>query len=404
MARQTKDILLQPAIRQRPLMMQLGLASASMAQPRLIRGKSFGNDFWADEEGKSTKASMEKVVEGLRRYQMHEHRRAPQHNSVVWSDGETRLIWFAAKTDKRRKSSRAQILVIPSMINGSEILDILPDQRSLLRWLCAQGFDVFLLEWGNMREDPELCDLDHTIGCKFKKLLNWLKQEKADTPLIGLGYCMGGLLLAAVEELNSDVFDGLAFIATPWDFETGGEGSFTGAIHQWVNEGGLVRVTHMDYMPNEWLQLIFAGIDPSMVARKFSAFAEMDMMSEQARLFVAVEDWVNGGADLPAGILIQSVNDWYIHNKPIKGEWKIQGQSINPKEFNKPSFVVIPSKDKIVPPASSNALAKQLKNAEVIKPDCGHISMMVGSKAEEQVWKPLSKWIKSLKNLHCSKA
>ena len=91
----------------------------------------------------------------------------------------------------------------------------------------------------------------------------------------------------------------------------------------------------------------FAGIDPSMVARKFSAFAEMDMMSEQARLFVAVEDWVNGGADLPAGILIQSVNDWYIHNKPIKGNGKYKGNPLTRKSLNKPSFVVIPSKTRL---------------------------------------------------------
>ncbi len=398
-----KPTLLQPAIRQRPLMMQLGLASAAMACPKLLSGKSFGNDFWNDEEGQSSKASMEKVIEGLRKYQMHDYQRGLQHNSIVWSDGEARLIWLAAKTDQRRKYSKGQILVVPSMINGSEILDILPDDRSLLRWLSAQGYDVFLLEWGNMREDPELYDLDQAIATKMGKLLLWLKKQKTDLPLFGLGYCMGGLLLAAAEQLNPDVFDGLVFVATPWDFSVGGEASISAAIHRWVEDGGLVRVAHLDYMPNEWLQLIFAGVDPSMVARKFSAFADMKMNSSQARLFVAVEDWINGGSDLPAGILIGAVNDWYIHNKPIKGNWEIGGQTIKAGSITKPSFVVVPSRDKIVSPISAKSLAKQLPHATILNPDCGHISMMVGGSAKEQMWKPMTKWMGSVKSLHRSK-
>ena len=386
-----------PGFRQRPLMMQLGLASAALLQPNISKVKEKGKEFWGGADGLAAKSTMEKVIEGIGKYQSHPYQRPLLHKSVIWSDGQARLIWHAAKMKGRRKTAKAQIFMIPSMINGAEILDILPKERSFISWLTKQGYDVFMLEWEHMCEDQELQTLDLTIGTKITKAIEWLRHEKPFIPMYGLGYCMGGLLLAATEILNPDFFDGLVFVATPWDFSGGGKNNISTHIRNWANEGGLLKVIHQDYMPNEWLQLIFAGTDPSMITRKFSSFADLDITSDKAKLFVAVEDWVNGGADLPAGIVRQAVNDWYIHNKPASGKWRINRKIISAKKIKKPALVVIPSNDTIVHPNSAKALAKQLPNATTMTVDFGHISMMMGAKAEEGFWTPLKLWME--KNL-----
>jgi polyhydroxyalkanoate synthase len=381
--------ILSRRVRQRPLMLHLGLAAAAIAEPELQKGKNLGNEFWEKPEGRAAKATMEKVVQGIRLYQLHPYERELSRQSIVWAEGQVRLTWHAAKT----KRPKARILVIPSMINGPEILDILPE-RSLLRWLADQGFDVFLLEWGNLCDDPALSTLDKAMPQRVGKCLDWLAQE-SDLPLFGLGYCMGGVLLAAAETLFPDKFKGLCFIATPWDFEAGATGNFAGAVQAWAKEDGLERVAHLKHMPVEWLQMLFAGVDPSLIARKFSAFADMDQKSLDARLFVAVEDWVNGGADLPPGLSRQAVADWYLDNKPIAGKWKIARKTVAAQKIDKPSLVVIPARDRIVPPESARPLALQIPAADILEPDCGHISMMVGRDAKTTVWKPLKEWMVS---------
>lgn len=373
-------------------MMQLALASGAVAQPSLLKGKNFTDEFWQKQDGQDARASMEKVVAGLRKYQLHPYQRPPQRTSIIWTDGEARILWFAAapKTKKLAKI-RKSIFLIPSMINGTEIMDILPDDRSMIRWLTKQGYDVFLLEWGNVREDPELANLDEALGVKLTKAVTWLKSE-IDTPLCGIGYCMGGLFLAAADVLNPDVFDSLVFIATPWDFKAGAKNNFAEAITGWAPEG-LKRVRHIDYMPNEWLQMIFAGVEPAQVARKFSALAAMKDGSVEETLFIAVEDWVNGGGDLPAGIVQQAVQHWYLDNKVVSGNWTVKRKKIDARKITKPSLVIIPATDKIVPPASATPLSEQLQNAYTLTPECGHISMMVGSRAEAEVWEPMRDWI-----------
>ena len=365
-------------------MLHLGLAAASLAQPHA--GETLDDAFWQKPVGKKVSASMEKVIEGIKLYQLHPFQRPLSRHSVVWSSGQTRLVWHAAKG----RAPKARILIVPSLINGAEIVDMLP-YRSLLRWLAGQGFDVYLLEWGDPRRDPEMENVDKIFRYKIKPMLAMLQQE-SDLPLHGVGYCMGGLLLTAMDRLHPKAFSKLCFIATPWNFKAGSKKTFAEAVQKWAKDG-LARVRHYDYMPADWLQMIFAGVDAGLIARKFSSFAEMKQSSREAELFVAVEDWVNGGADLPAGFVQQCVGDWYLENKPYKKEWRVAGKPVIAKDIDKPCLVIVPGRDKIVPPNSARALARQLPHATLLEPDCGHISMMIGKTAEKDVWKPLAKWL-----------
>ncbi|PZP55754.1 MAG: hypothetical protein DI586_05880 [Micavibrio aeruginosavorus] len=377
--------------RHKPLVMHLTLAAATLADPQFQENETIDEAFWQKPEGKNAKASMKKVVSGIRNYQLHSFKRPETKRPIIWQDGEVRVFHYLPK-----KKVKGRILVIPSMINGSEILDLLPD-KSMMNWLAEKGFESFLLDWGDLTNDKELKSIDHALGKKIKKLLKWLKAQ-SDLPLTGLGYCMGGLLLAATDQLYPKAFGNLVFIATPWDFKKDTKGNFSESVINWAKDG-LPQTMHLDYMPAQWLQMIFAGVDASLIARKFSAFADMDQSSKDAELFVAVEDWVNGGSDLPTSIVHHTVGGWYVDNKPVKGEWEVAGKIISPENIAKPAFIIVPGRDKIVPPASARPLGKKIKKVKMIEPDCGHISMMVGRNAETEVWIPMRNWIISQRNI-----
>jgi len=61
-----------------------------------------------------------------------------------------------------------------------------------------------------------------------------------------------------------------------------------------------------------------------------------------------------------------------------------------------PAFCAIPSRDRIVPPASAEALAAALPGAATHRAAAGHIGMVVGSGAEAALWRPLKEWLHSL--------
>ena len=119
----------------------------------------------------------------------------------------------------------------------------------------------------------------------------------------------------------------------------------------------------------------------------------LDPASAKARAFVALEDWLNDGVPLPAPVARVCITGWYAENLPGRGAWRVAGQAIDPAQIDLPSLVLIPAQDRIVPPASAEALAAALPRAEVCRPPLGHIGMVVGGRAQRSVWNPLAAWL-----------
>jgi polyhydroxyalkanoate synthase len=146
-------------------------------------------------------------------------------------------------------------------------------------------------------------------------------------------------------------------------------------------------------MPIDAIQALFARLDPYLAVRKFSAFAGLDPASPKARAFVALEDWLNDGVPLATPVARACITGWYGENLPGRGAWRVADRLMDPARLDLPALVVIPARDRIVPPASAEALAAALPRADVRRPPLGHIGMIVGGRARPSVWAPLASWL-----------
>jgi polyhydroxyalkanoate synthase len=111
---------------------------------------------------------------------------------------------------------------------------------------------------------------------------------------------------------------------------------------------------------------------------------------------VALEDWLNDGVSLSAAVARECLFGWYGGNTTAYGHWRVAGRAIEPRKIGCPSLVMLPAQDRIVPPASAEALTQLLPRADVYRPPLGHIGMIVSSGAERQAWAPLAAWLQDL--------
>jgi poly(3-hydroxyalkanoate) synthetase len=146
-------------------------------------------------------------------------------------------------------------------------------------------------------------------------------------------------------------------------------------------------------VPVDVLQSVFALDDPTAVAEKFRRFGKLDQDSDAARLFVALEDWLNDGVPLSGAAARECLRDWYRDNLPMRGEWRVAGLAIDPASIQVPAFVAVPRRDRIVPPESARPLGRLLSNATLLEPDSGHVGMTAGSTARRVLWEPLRDWL-----------
>ena len=320
-------------------------------------------------------------------YRSHPYRRSLEDPPALWQQGSSRLLDFG-RSDNRGYP----LLLVPSLVNRSYILDLMP-QSSFARWLASAeapgGFRPLLLDWGEPGEAERGFNLTDYITGRLQAALDQVLAETGQRPLL-LGYCMGGLLALALAQQRPEDIAALALLATPWDFHSAPGQAALGrsALLAW---GSLLDL--LGYLPVDAIQALFALLDPLTAVRKYRHFARMDPASPRAEAFVALEDWLNDGVPLTAPVARECLGGWYAENATQHGRWRVAGRPVRPQEVSVPSLCVIPAQDRIVPPASARALASALPLGECQEPAAGHIGMMIGRRAKREVWEPLAKWL-----------
>jgi poly[(R)-3-hydroxyalkanoate] polymerase subunit PhaC len=279
---------------------------------------------------------------------------------------------------------------VPSLINRFYVLD-LRRERSFLRHLAAQGVRPLVVDWGEPSAAEEGFALDDYIVRLDAALA--AATQTAGAPVGVLGYCMGGLLALALALRDPRQAACLALLATPWDFhaERAAQARLLGVVGGFFPAlCGAART-----VPVAVLQSLFLALDPFLAERKFVRFTELDSAGEAARSFVALEDWINDGVPLALRVATECSRSWYGENLPARGRWRVAGKLVQPGRLRCPALVVVPSRDRIVPPRSAETLAAVLPGATVLRPALGHIGMMAAASAPATLWTPIGEWLRS---------
>ena len=325
----------------------------------------------------------DRFLAGLDAYRRHPFRREEPDAAVVWREGNARLLDYG-------REGGPGVLIVPSLINRYYVLDLLPE-RSFVRHLAGRGLRPLLLDWG----EPGDIERDFTLTDYIAGPLEEAMKAAAElsSGAVGIiGYCMGGLLALALALRSSDETACLALLATPWDFHA--ERVEQARLLAATVEAALVAPGNAP-LALDVIQGLFLALDPFLAERKFIRFAGLDQEGAAARDFVALEDWINDGVPLAHNAALECARSWYRDNDPVREEWHVAGEPVRPREVRAPSLVVLPSRDRIVPPLSAEPLATAIPGASVLRPPFGHIGMMASASAPETVWQPIAEWLRT---------
>lgn len=362
-------------------------ALAAKAQALRQSLDAAGPDAWTELDGAVAAEGLarhEAMLAGIEAYRRHPWRRDLPAAPALWGQGTTRLLDYRAEGSHGGQP----VLVIPSLVNRAYILD-LTARRSVLRDLAARGLAPFLVDWDAPGAEEKSFTLTDYIA-RLEAALERVQAETGRKPAL-LGYCMGGNLALALALARPDLCAALALLATPWDFHAGRGGqsamlrALAGPFGQMIDAVGC--------LPVDMLQSMFAALDVNLVARKFAAFGRLKTRSARARDFVALEDWANDGVPLAGPVARECLFAWYGDNSPALGRWRIAGRPVLPERVALPTLVVVPERDRIVPPESARPLAERIAGARPMTARGGHVGMLLSSRAKTEVYAPLAKWL-----------
>jgi polyhydroxyalkanoate synthase len=310
---------------------------------------------------------MARALAGLRRYQQAPRPRPVRPMPARFRKGRARLRDYGGEGPV--------VVFVPSLINPPRVLD-LTAETSLIRWVRAQGFRCWLLDWGEPRPADRALDVARHVSERLVPLL-----AKLPEPPLLVGYCLGGTMAWAAAAIAPVA--GVATIAAPWHFgdypERDAIGDLWHAAQPACDALGLV--------PMEVFQAGFWRLDPGRTIAKYEALAAADDAAVAS--FLALEDWANGGAPLTYAAGAELFEGLIAANRTGRGEWRVGARVVDPRALSCPAVEFVSLSDRIVPAASAAGLAERRDLR------AGHVGMVTG-RERMALWEPLGEWLKSV--------
>lgn len=305
------------------------------------------------------------ALEGLRAYQAAGRTSRPPEMPVVARAGRAKLRDYGG--------AGPPAVFVPSLINPPFILDLM-EGNSLLSWMSGQGVRPLLVDWG-YPEDGGTLDVAGHVAERLLPLI-----DQIDEPVHLVGYCLGGTMALGVA-MHAPL-KSLTLIAAPWHFSGFGERARAEIAALWQAAKPMAELIGL--VPMEVLQSGFWRLDPARTVSKYEKFGRFDPASREAQAFVALEDWANDGAPLTFAAGRELFEGFIAGDATGRGTWRVGGAVVDPERLRIPTLEFVSLSDRIVPAASS----PRLLGSRTL--GLGHVGMIVGSRAREQLWEPLA--------------
>ncbi|VVD91525.1 Poly(3-hydroxyalkanoate) polymerase subunit PhaC [Pandoraea eparura] len=298
------------------------------------------------------------------------HDIAATPGKVVYRNAYFELLQYAPT---QTQTWREPILIVPSWLLKYYILD-LEAQHSLVRYLVAQGHNVFMMSWHNAGPKARGRGLDDYLNAGLLTALREVRRLTDNAPVHACGYCLGGTLLAiaaatlaretpqgggasargdgnenwaerqAKGETERDMLASVTLLAAQSDFSEPGElGLFIDAS----------QVAYLEAMM--WRQGFISG---EQLAGTFQLLNSRDLI--WSRLMhdyllgkpAQTTDFTVWNADttrIPARLHSDCLRELYLNNALATGTLKVGGLPVALSDIRVPMFVVATERDHISP-------------------------------------------------------
>ncbi len=300
---------------------------------------------------------------GLARYQQAPHRPPRPEGETVARIGTVRLLRCGGPAQGPR------VLLVPSIINGGEVLDLLPG-NSLVEALAARGIRVWRIDWGGLDRGERRLGLAGLVSTRLVPLAG-----SVPAPFALAGYCLGGTLALGAAAHLETALGQLILIATPWRFAGYGEAMRSRAAGAWRLLRPLAQ--SLGAAPLSALNPLFWSLDEAGVVAKFAALGRKAPPPADLALFAAVEDWASNGPAIAPPALRDILLRGLGHDMFARGRWRVRGRPVRPETLGLPILEIGATRDRLVPPAARPAGWPGLASVTL---EGGHVGMIVGSR------------------------
>jgi polyhydroxyalkanoate synthase subunit PhaC len=314
-------------------------------------------------------------------------------NDIV---SETRLYRLLHYRSLVKRVSSTPILVVYALVNRSYVLDLQPN-KSWIRHLLMQGFDVYLLDWKSPTRIDKYVSFDDYVNSYIDDCVEIVQNNNSSDKITLHGYCMGSSMSAMYTSLHQEKIKNLVTIAPVID--TSKDTTVIANISKQMDIDKVVSC--IGYLPPEKLYECYSILKPFKqgVNKYFNLIENIDNESF-VQNFLRIEKWLYDTPPIAGETIKQWINDIYKKNLLVKNQFRLGTAIVDLKKINVPLLNIVAEEDHLVSPECSVPLNEVVSSEDkrLIRFHTGHVGLIASSYSQNNVLPKVGQWIKSRSN------
>jgi polyhydroxyalkanoate synthase subunit PhaC len=305
---------------------------------------------------------------------------------------ETRLYKLLHYRPLVSRTAKTPIVFVYALMNKSYILDLQPD-KSWLRNLLSQGFNVYLIDWKTPTNIDKYASFDDYVNFYIDDCVNLVSKENSVEKLTLHGYCLGSTMAAMYTTLHQEKVRNLVTIAPIIDTENDGTVLANFARHLDVDK----VIDTCGNFPREYLYACFSMLKPfKQGVNKYINLVENIDNAKFVQNFLRMEKWLYDTPTIAGETFKQWIQDIYQKNLLVKNEMKIGENIIDLSKIRVPVLNIVAEEDHLVSPQCSVALNDSVSSLDkrLMHFHTGHVGLIASSYSQNNVLPKVGQWLR----------
>jgi polyhydroxyalkanoate synthase len=291
------------------------------------------------------------------------------------------------------KTAKTPIVVVYALMNKSYILDLQPD-KSWIRNLLAQGFDVYLIDWKAPKQVDKFVSFDDYVNWYIDDCVDIVRRKNSVDKVTLHGYCLGSTMSVMYTALHQEKIRNLATIAPIIDSEKDSTVLSNLSRHLDVNK----MFDSIGNLPYEQLYAAFSILKPFKqgVNKYFNLIENIDN-ENFVHNFLRIEKWIFDTPPIAGETFRQWIEDIQQKNLLVKNEMKLGNETIDLSKIKVPVLNIVAEEDHLVSPQCSIPLNDSVSSNDkrLMRFHTGHVGLIASGYSQNNVLPKVGQWMKS---------
>lgn len=318
----------------------------------------------------------------------------PLSEDVIDVDGEKLQV-------NKRTFAVPLVLVAPLAVNML-IYDLFPD-RSLVRYLRARGFELYLIDWGRPGRRHDTLHLSDYFAGMMPELLDEVRKHSGKQKLSLHGWSFGGLFSLCYTALGDADIANLALIGAPLDYHRNGA---LGVQYRRLSrqmrrleKGAGLRVHHTRkhyWRSPGWMNsLVFKLTNPVGSVRGYLDLLKNLDDREYVKAHATQGAFLDDMVAYPGGVVQDIIQYLWVDNMLADNRLPMRDSKLGFEGVTANVLLITGKGDPIVTEQCSLPILDRVSSQDKthLQVPGGHVAILGGSAAPRAIWPQVADWL-----------